>query len=124
MHHNTPFIAWSMTLITTLLTACAAGDARQVNLAAQRLLSAAATQTAVAAANTTEPADPDVTAALPTRETSPTPLPPLVFARCIMRADLAMRLQPDEGAPAVAALKPRDVVTAYGRTEDSGWILA
>ncbi len=124
MRYNTPFIAWPMALIATLLTACAAGDARQVNLAAQRLLSAAATQTAVAAANAAEPADPDVTAAPPTREPSPTPLPPLVFARCIMRADLAMRLQPDEGAPAVAALKPRDVVTAYGRTEDSGWILA
>jgi len=124
MCRNTRFAAWPTALIAMLLTACAAGDARQVNLAAQRLLSAAATQTAVAAANAAEPADPDVTTALPTREPSPTPLPSLVFARCIMRADLAMRLQPDEGAPAVAALKPREVVTAYGRTEDSGWILA
>jgi hypothetical protein len=111
-------------LIATLLTACAAGDARQINLAAQRLLSAAATQTAAAATNADEPNDPAATATPTPDEPSPTPLPPLVFARCIMRADLDMRLQPAEDAPAVATLKPRDIVTAYGRTEDSGWILA
>ncbi len=111
-------------LVAVLLTACAAGDARQINLAAQRLLSAAATQTAAAATNADEPNDPAATTMPTPDEPSPTPLPPLVFARCIMRTDLAMRLQPAEDAPAVAALKPRDVVTAYGRTEDSDWILA
>jgi hypothetical protein len=124
MRCNTLFTAWLMALIAMLLTACAAGDARQVNLVALRLLSAAATQTAVAAADAAQTEDPAVIDAQPTRGPSPTPLPPLVFARCIMRAGLAMRLRPDEGAPAVAVLKPRDIVTAYGRTEDSGWILA
>jgi len=121
MCRNTMQQAVLTSLAVAMLTACAAQDAQQVNLVAQRLLSAAATQTAAAADTTGEPDDPT---ALPTSEPSPTPVPPLVFARCIVRASLDMRLQPIEGATAVAALKPRDVVTAYGRTEDGAWILA
>jgi len=35
-----------------------------------------------------------------------------------------MRVRPGESAQAAASLRPSDIVTAYGRTRDSRWILA
>ena len=115
-------------LASLILSACASnGNAGQVNQTAERILTAAA-ERPTATLTTTVPSatTPLPTLAEPTATPQPTATlqPPMVFARCIIRAELSMRTQPGESAQAAAPLRPSDIVTAYGRTADSRWILA
>jgi hypothetical protein len=56
---------------------------------------------------------------------SPTPIPPVVYARCIVRTEneANMYLEPDDLTPITAQLANREIITAYGRTADAGWVL-
>lgn len=121
-------------LTSLLLVGCAAGRIQPSNETTSRILTAIATRaTATQQATTANDAtgEPTTTNAAPLDTASPTPAeptatpqPPMIFARCIMRAETSMRREPEDAALVTASLQPSDIVTAYGRTGDSRWILA
>ncbi len=107
-----------------VLSACSQADTERANQAAEVILTQSAdatpaTSTAPAATSSTDTA-------------TNTPLPPgvritatpsLVYARCLARQATEMRSQPSDTATVVIALAARDIITAYGRTIDAGWVL-
>lgn len=116
-------------LAALILAACASG--RGANLSSEatsRILTAVATratatQAAVPSAAVPLASSPTEAASPTPAEPTATPLPPMVFARCIVRAELPMRLEPADAARVTASLQSRDIVTAYGRTTNGQWIL-
>ncbi len=116
-------------LAALILAACASG--RGANLSSEatsRILTAVATratatQAAVPSAAVPLASSPTEAASPTPAEPTATPLPPMVFARCIVRAELPMRLEPADVARVTASLQSRDIVTAYGRTTNGQWIL-
>lgn len=115
-------------LASLLLAACAPGNnTGQTNETASRILTAVATRTTATSIGTSVASAATATATVPTSPTpaepTATPQPPMVFARCIVRAELSMRQEPGEAAEVTAPLQVSDIVTAYGRTADGQWIL-
>ncbi|MCS6849507.1 MAG: hypothetical protein RMN52_17555, partial [Anaerolineae bacterium] len=115
-------------LASLLLAACAPGsNTGQTNETASRILTAVATRATATPIGTSVASATTATATVPTSPTpaepTATPQLPLVFARCIVRAELSMRKEPDDAALATAPLQSSDIVTAYGRTADGQWIL-
>lgn len=118
-------------LASLFLAACAAGGgAGPSNETAGRILTAVATRATATQPATETRTVASSTTASPTAPASPTPaeptatpLPPMVFARCIVRAESPMRREPVEAAQVTAPLQSSDIVTAYGRTADGQWIV-
>lgn len=98
--------------LTIVLTACS-GDAQTTAQTAEKVMTRIADTT---------PGTPDPTA---TPGPSPTPIPPVVYARCIVRAEnqANMYLEPGDLTPITAQLANREIITAYGRTADANWVL-
>lgn len=116
-------------LASLILAACASG--RGANLSSEatsRILTAVATramatQAAAPSAAVSSASSPTEAASPTPAEPTATPPPPMVFARCIVRAELPMRQEPVDAAQVTAALQSSDIVTAYGRTANGQWIL-
>ncbi|RMG61928.1 MAG: SH3 domain-containing protein [Chloroflexi bacterium] len=114
-------------LASLTLAACASGGGPNLSReATSRILTAVATRTTAptprAAASSTISSPTEAASLTPTEPTA-TPLPPMVFARCIVRAESPMRQEPEDAARVTAPLQPSDIVTAYGRTANGQWIL-
>ncbi len=121
MRSRLPQFVQIICLASLIVSACApGGNARQSNETAERILTAVAAQST--ATQTTSSSTAATTSPTPAEPTT-TPQPPMVFARCIVRAESPMRREPGEAAPMTTSLQPSEIVTAYGRTMDGQWIL-